>query len=198
MLLCKDFVFSIEYKLNPWCTFLVVSFFHLAVKIYFLTPFCPSECLLRNQMIILREFPCVIFVAFRFVCFSSLSDFYQSNWYVTQHVPSWIYSVKECLWCLDLDVCFFCLFVFFSHFRNFSIIISSNIFASTFTLFSFWDPYTMNVDTFSITPRVSEAIFIHLYYFIPLALVHSNDFCNSVFQVTYLFFYITYSVIDSF
>ena len=60
-------------------------------------------------------------------------------------------------------------FFFFPHIRKFSVIISSNIFASTFILFSFWDPYKMNVDTFNITPRVSEAIFIHLYsFFSPL------------------------------
>ena len=38
---------------------------------------------------------------------------------------------------------------------NFSTIISSNIFSVPFSLFSFWDPYNVNVGAFNVVPEVS-------------------------------------------
>ena len=42
---------------------------------------------------------------------------------------------------------------------KFSAIISSNTFSGTFSFFSFWDPYVVNIDVFKIVPGVSVFIF---------------------------------------
>ena len=64
-------------------------------------------------------------------------------------------------------------------------------------LFFFWDPYNLNVGAFSVVPEVSEMVlnFFHSFFFIVLC---GSYFHYFIFQVTYLFFYLSYSAIDSF
>ena len=38
---------------------------------------------------------------------------------------------------------------------KFSAIISSNVFSGPFSLFSFWDPYNVNVGAFYVVPEIS-------------------------------------------
>ena len=81
---------------------------------------------------------------------------------------------------------------------KFSTIISSNIFSDPFSfLFFFWDPYNSNVGEFSVVPEVSEIAFnsFHSFFFM---LLLSSYFHHFVFHVTYSFFSLSYSVIDSF
>ena len=80
---------------------------------------------------------------------------------------------------------------------KFSTLISQIFSHSFLSLFSFWDPYNVNVCAFNVVLEVSQAVFIsfHSFFFI---LFHGSEFHHSVFQVTYLFFCLSYSVIDSF
>ena len=82
---------------------------------------------------------------------------------------------------------------------KFLTIISSNIFSDPFFLsfFFFWDPYNSNVCVFSVVPEVSDIVlnYFHSFYFI---LLLGSYFHHFVFQLTYLFFCLSYSVIDSF
>ena len=84
---------------------------------------------------------------------------------------------------------------------KFSTIISSNIFSGPFSLFYFWDLYNANVRAFVLclllsqrSLRLSSFVFI-LFFFI---LFCGSEFHHSVFQVTSLFFCLSYSAIDSF
>ena len=60
-----------------------------------------------------------------------------------------------------------------------------------FLLLSFWDPYISNVGVFNIVPDVSEAVlnYFHPFFFI---LLFSSYIHHSVFQLTYLFFCLSY------
>ena len=81
---------------------------------------------------------------------------------------------------------------------KFLALIFLNYFLRPFLLlFFFWDPYNSNVGVFNVVPEVSEAVLIsfHSLFFI---LFHSRDFHRSVFQLTYSFFGLSYSAIDSF
>ena len=49
---------------------------------------------------------------------------------------------------------------------KFSTIISSNIFSELFcSLFSFWDPYNVNVGVFHLVPELSKAVFSSFHSF---------------------------------
>ena len=65
-----------------------------------------------------------------------------------------------------------------------------------FLLF-FWDPYNSKVGVFNVVPEVSEAVLnsFHSFFFILLPGYYFHHF---IFQLTYLFFCLSYSVIDSF
>ena len=66
-------------------------------------------------------------------------------------------------------------------------------------LFSFlsWDPYNSNVGVFNVVPEVSETVLnsFHSFFFI---LLPGSYFHPFIFQLTYPFFCLSYSVIDSF
>ena len=81
---------------------------------------------------------------------------------------------------------------------KFSTIISLNIFLRHFLfLFFLWDPYNLNVVAFNVVPEVSETVFIsfHSFFFI---LFLCSYFHHSMLQLTFSFFRLSYSVIDSF
>ena len=81
---------------------------------------------------------------------------------------------------------------------KFLTIISSNIFSSPFSFFSFfWYHYNSNVGAFYVVPeslRLSSFLFIHFSLFCSMAEISYH----SVFQVTYPFFCLRYSAIGSF
>ena len=64
-------------------------------------------------------------------------------------------------------------------------------------LFFFWDPYTLNIGVFNVVLVVSETVLnsFHSFFFILLC---SCFFQYCLFQVTYPFFCLSYSAIDSF
>ena len=64
-------------------------------------------------------------------------------------------------------------------------------------LFFSWDPYNSNVGAFNIVPEVSETVLssFHSFFFILLC---GSYFHYFLFQVTYPFFCLSYSAIDSF
>ena len=64
-------------------------------------------------------------------------------------------------------------------------------------LFFFWDPYNSNVGAFSVVPEVSDIVFNSFNSFFFILLLRSY-FHHFVFQLTYSFFCLSYSVIDSF
>ena len=70
--------------------------------------------------------------------------------------------------CGILCACWTWLTASFSILGKFSTIMTSNIFSCPLSLFSFWDPYNVNVGEFNVVPEVSEAIFIsfHSFFFI--------------------------------
>ena len=81
---------------------------------------------------------------------------------------------------------------------KFLTIISSNIFSSPFSFFSFfWYPYNSNFGAFYVVPeslRLSSFLFILFSLFCSMAEISYH----SVFQVTYPFFCLRYSAIGSF
>ena len=87
---------------------------------------------------------------------------------------------------------------FLSHIRE---VFNYNLFkyclSPLFIFFFFWDPYNSNVGAFNVVPEVSETVLnsLHSFFFI---LFCGSEFHHSFFQVTYLFFCLSYSVIDSF
>ena len=64
-------------------------------------------------------------------------------------------------------------------------------------LFFLWDPSNSNVGAFNVVPEVSATVLnsFHSFFFILLCGSHFHYF---IFQLTYLFFCVNYSVIDSF
>ena len=81
---------------------------------------------------------------------------------------------------------------------KFSTIIPSNIFSGPFSLFFFfWDPYNLIAGVFNFVPEVSETVLnsFHSFFFILLCGSYSHYF---IFQVSYPFFGLSYSVTDSF
>ena len=64
-------------------------------------------------------------------------------------------------------------------------------------LFFFWDPYNSNVGAFNVVPEVCESVLNSLFSFF-LILLCGSYFHSFIFQVTYLFFCLSYPAIDSF
>ena len=90
--------------------------------------------------------------------------------------------------------------VSFTMLGMFSAAITSNIFSGPFSLpFPCGYPYNANVGTFYIVPEVSYTVLTSFHSF-SFILFQSGDFHHSVFtiQLTSLFFFLTYSAIDSF
>ena len=89
------------------------------------------------------------------------------------------------------------LTISFPMFSKLSAIISS-IFSQvlSLSLFSFWDPYNVNVGAFNVVPEVS----CHCFSFFSLLVLFciwscSSDFHHSVLQVIYTFFCLSYSLL---
>ena len=63
-------------------------------------------------------------------------------------------------------------------------------------LFLFWDPYNLNVGAFTVVPDVPETVLnsFHSFFFILLCDSYFHYFIS---QVTYPFFCLSYSAIDS-
>ena len=84
---------------------------------------------------------------------------------------------------------------FLYHVRD---VFTSNIFSGPFSLpFPCGDPYNAHVGAFYIVPEVSYTVLTSFHSF-SFILFQSSDFHHSVFQLTSLFFFLTYSAIDSF
>ena len=87
---------------------------------------------------------------------------------------------------------------FLSHIRE---VFNYNLFKYFLSLslcpFFFWDPYNSNAVVFKVVLEVSETVLnsFHSFFFI---LFCSSYFRYFIFQVTYPFFCLSYSAIDSF
>ena len=68
------------------------------------------------------------------------------------------------------------------------------------SLFSFWDPYNVNVGVFNVVPQFSWNVFFFFFFLHPFfyILLCGSDFYHHVLQVMYPFFCLSYSAIDSF
>ena len=75
-------------------------------------------------------------------------NFCQFDYYVAWHIPSWVYPAWDSLNFLDLFHCFF------SHVGEFFSYYLFKYFRSLLSLFSFWNPYNVNVGAFNIVPEV--------------------------------------------
>lgn len=76
--------------------------------------------------------------------------------------------------------------VSFPRLEKFSVIMSSNMFSVPYSLFSFWDPYEVNVSTFDVVleiAKVSSFLFIFLFYF----MFSFSDFQYSVLWLSDIF-----------
>ena len=64
----------------------------------------------------------------------------------------------------------------------------------------FWDPYNVNLGTFNVGLRSLSGClhFFSFHFFFFYILFCSSDFHHFVYQVTYLFFCLSYSATDSF
>ena len=93
-----------------------------------------------------------------------------------------------------------CVAISFPMLGMFLTIIFSNIFFRCFLfLFSFWDPYNLNVGGFNVVPELCETIFnSFLFIYFCFVLLLGSHFHHSIFQLTCSFFCLTYSAIDSF
>ena len=88
-------------------------------------------------------FPLLLSILFFF-------NFCQFDYYVSQRVSPWVFTVWDSLRFLDLGG------YFLSHVRE---VFDYNLFkyflGSFLSLFSFWDPYNVNVVEFNVVPEVS-------------------------------------------
>ena len=133
--------------MRAWLNILVVDFPLLLLWIYYATPFWPAEFLLKNQLIGLWEFPCMLSVDFLLLLLIFSLYLYFLSFYLL------------CLLiCSSLDWSYMglCMLpglgtVSFPRLRKFSAIISSNIFSAP-SLFSFWDPYKTNISALYVVP----------------------------------------------
>ena len=90
--------------------FLVVSSSFSSLQIYCAIPFWFVEILLRNQLINLCKFPCMLFVIFPLVFFKYFTfvfNFCQFDYYMSWCVHPWVYPVWDSLCFLDLAEYFF-------------------------------------------------------------------------------------------
>ena len=138
--------------------------------------------------------PLYVICCFSLVTFNnfSLSLIFVSLITMSQHVSPWVYSACESQCFLDLGG------YFLSHVKEVFVCNLFKYFLGSFlSLFSFWDPYNANVGAFNVVPEVSKAVLIsfHSFFFI---LFHDSEFHHFVLQVTYPFFCLSYSAIESF
>ena len=109
------------------------------------------QSLRKNQLITFWEFPCILFVAFplSLLIFSFYLYFFSI----------WLMCVLTCsslgLAYMGLCSSWTWVTVSFPMLGKCSVIISSYILSGFFSLFSFWEPYTVNIDAFNVVPEVS-------------------------------------------
>ena len=133
---------------------------------------------------------CFSLVAFNFslVVFNFCLFGYCVSWCV----PFGVYPAWDFLCFLDLvDYILFHVREFFRYylFRYFL--------RSFLSLFSFWDPYNVNVGVFNVVSEILVCLHFIFNSFIYI-LFCDSDFQQFVLQVIYLFFYLSYSAIGSF
>ena len=129
-------------------------------------------------------FSLAAFNIFLCICFDTLI-----NMCLAMFLLGFIMYGNLCASCIWLSISFPLL-------GKFSTIISSKIFSVPSFLF-FWDPYNLNVGTYNVVPQVSKTVLnsFHSFFFIQLC---GSYFHYFILQVTYPFFCLTYSAIDSF
>ena len=138
--------------------FLVVGSSFSSLRVCCIIPFWFVDFLLRNQLIMLWEFPCVC-LFFPLVAFNNLS---LSLIFVT--------LITVCLGMFflgfiltgPLSVSQTWLTISFPLLGMFSAITSSSIFSGPFSVFSF---YNANIGVFNVVPDVSQAVFISFHSF---------------------------------
>ena len=111
---------------------------------------------------------------------------------VSWHVSLWVFPVWYSLCFLDLIDYFLSIVREVFNYNLFKYFLRHFLF-----LFFFWDPYNSNVDAFNVVPEVSETVLnsFHSFFFI---LLPGSYFHHFIFQLTYPFFCLSDSTIDSF
>ena len=111
------------------------------------------QFLVRNLLVTLWEFPCMIFVSFSLLLlvFFFVCSFCQFDYYVSQHIPPWVYPAWDSLCFLDFSDSFLsCVSEVFGHY------LFKYFLRPFLSLFSFWDPYSVNVGVFNVVLDVFE------------------------------------------
>ena len=156
---------------------------------------CHLACRVSAEIsaIKLMGFPLYVICCFSLAAFNMFSlclSFDSLIKYVLWHVSPWIFPVWDSLYFLDL------INYFLSHIREVFYYNLFKYFLSPFLfLFFFWDPYNSNVGVLNVVPEVSETVLISFHSFF-LILLCSNYFHYFIFQVTFVFFCLSYSAID--
>ena len=178
------FQYSVCTLLSHDCCF----WYHICVCMIS-TPFLPAEFLVKNPLITLWGFPCMLFVAFPLL----VNPFSLSLIFVN--------LITMCLSMLLLGLIlpgtqwasWIWLTASLPMLGKFSAIMSSNIFSGPFSLFS---PSGTPIMWMLVHLILSQRC-LKLSSFIFFLLFRGSDFYHSVFQLTYLFFCLIYSVILS-
>ena len=172
---------------------LVVGFSLSSLWIRPATPFWLAEFLLKDPLLTLWGFSCVI-CCFSLAAFNifSLYLIFDSLINMCQSVSPWIYSICDSLHFLDL------IDDSLSHVRE---VFNYNLFKYFLRpflfLFFFWDPYNSNVGVFNVVSEVSKTV-LNSFHSFSFILLCGSYFHYFIFQVTYPFFCLSYSAIDSF
>ena len=148
--------------------------------------------LLKNQVIILGEFLCMLFVAFFLVTFNifSLPLIFIILFTMDLRMFFLGFILPGTLHYLGLGDCFF------FHVRKvFIYYVFKYFLRSRLFLFSFWDPYNASFMYLMLSQRSLRLSSFHVFFFI---LFHGNNLHHFVFQLTYAFFPLHYSAIDFF
>ena len=167
--------------------FFIVGSSLLSLVICHVPPSWPAEFLLRNQLIILWEFLCMLFVAFNIFFF--VFNFCQLDYYFSQHVPPWVYPAWASLQCLDLGAYFlFCVRKVFSYYLF-------KYFLRYFLSFPFGSPI-MQILVHLMLPQRSLRLFsFHLVLFslfCSVAVISPVSFLGHLFFLPHLFCYYSF------
>ena len=129
--------------------------------------------------------PFYVICCFTLVVLVFSFNFCHYDWYVSHHV--WVYPICDLMCFLDLNEHLLSQFREVFRYNPLEYFLKALLF-----LFSFWDPYNMNIKwvnivPFNIVPEISETVLIsfHSFFFM---LFHGSDLHHSVFQLTYSFF----------
>ena len=162
---------------------------------YAATPFWLAEFLLKDQLLTLWGFPCMLFGFFSLAAFNTFSLYLVFDSLINMCLGLFLLGF---FLCCTLCTSWTWLTISFPMLGKFSTIISSNIFSVPFFFFSSsgTPPYNLNVCAFNVVSDVSETVHsFHSFFFILLC---GSYFHHSILQLTYPFFCLSYSAIDSF